>query len=113
MKIKIIDLLNLVYEKKAPKKVKYKNDEWEFYKESNDYLRVGKNGTLFTYYVLKSILNEEVEILEDIQKKIEKLNYKYRNMYGNISAHRHSEVDIIDKVNELVDEINKLKENNK
>lgn len=74
--MKIIDLLvKIANGEEVPKRVRYKNDEWEFYKEFDDYLRVinGKNGTLFTHYILKDILNDEVEIIEDKPKKIGKM----------------------------------------
>lgn len=44
--------------------------------------------------------------------KIEKLSYNYLNTYGNVSQHRKSEEPLIDKINEIIDYINK-KEGNK
>jgi len=40
-------------------------------------------------------------------KKIEKLDYGYLNSYGNKSYHKQSELEIIDKINEIIDAINK------
>ena len=73
MKVKIIDLLNLVYNKKAPKKILYKYCEYEFNLVSNDY--ENKDGLeLFSYLFQneEQTLFLEVEILEEKPKYIEK-----------------------------------------
>jgi len=51
MKIKIIDLLNLVYERKAPKRILYKYCEYEFDIENNDYKN--KDGLNLFEYLFK------------------------------------------------------------
>ena len=108
IKIKIIDLLNKIAngEKSINVETKYDSNVWEkddflfsFYKEFEH-----RNN----YEVVK-FLNDYVEIIEE-PKKIEKLDYKYVNTYGNVSQHRKSEEPLIDKINELIDEINNLKE---
>jgi len=66
MKVKIIDLLNLVYNKKAPKKIMYKYCEYEFNLVSNDY--ENKDGLeLFSYLFQneEQTLFLEVEIIEE------------------------------------------------
>lgn len=40
-------------------------------------------------------------------KHIEKLSYKYINTYGRFSQHRKSEEPIIDKINEIIDILEK------
>jgi len=45
----------------------------------------------------------EKGIVEKEKKIPEKLDYKYRNIYGRISQHKSSEIDIIDKINEVLD----------
>ena len=40
-------------------------------------------------------------------KHIEKLSYKYINTYGKFSQHRKSEEPIIDKINEIIDILEK------
>ena len=69
MRIKIINLLNLVYKKEAPKRVLYKYCEYEFDKEANDY--INKDGLyLFAYLFTneEQALFLEIEILEDKPK---------------------------------------------
>lgn len=68
--MKIIDLLN----KKAngeemPKKIKYKNDIYEY--EDYDYFSVNR-GYFFDKYNVSGMLNEEVEIIEEETKPITK-----------------------------------------
>ena len=73
MKLKIIDLLNLVYNKKAPKKIMYKYCEYELNPEINDYKN--KDGLeLFSYLFTneEQALFLEVEIIEEKPKYIEK-----------------------------------------
>ncbi len=51
MRIKIINLLNLVYKKEAPKRVLYKYCEYEFDKEANDY--INKDGLFICLFIHK------------------------------------------------------------
>lgn len=67
------------------------------------------NGTDFFNNVFCYSLNDEVEILEKKKEIPEKLNYKYRNMYGHISQHKQSEIDIINTLNEVIDYLDYLK----
>lgn len=65
--IKVIDLLKLVYEKNAPKKILYKYCEYEFNEMSNDY--ENKDGLeLFSYLFQneEQALWKDIEIIEDI-----------------------------------------------
>lgn len=48
MKIKIINLLNLVYEKKMPKRIMYKGFKCEFNQDDNDY-KADDKSYLFEY----------------------------------------------------------------
>ena len=73
--MKIINLLNLVYEKKAPKKILYKYCEYEFSSFFEDY--VNKDGLRLFSYLFNNeeqVLYLEIEIIEDKTKKIEKNN---------------------------------------
>ena len=75
MKIKIIDLLNLVYEKKAPKKIKWNYHVYIYDEQYDDYYEETtaffenemSNGMLF-----KS-LEDYVEIIEERPKEIKEL----------------------------------------
>ena len=99
------ELLGMVKDGKAPKKIKINNVVYEYrgymyctekanYQDIEDYL-FGKWNF--------NILNDEVEILEEEHKIPEKLDYKYENIYHNISKCKHSEIRIIDKINEIID----------
>lgn len=68
--MKVIDLLNLVYNKKAPKKILYKYCEYELNPEINDYKN--KDGLeLFSYLFTneEQALFLEVEIIEEKQQE--------------------------------------------
>ena len=54
-------------------------------------------------------MKEQMTCNEELDNNIEKLDYTYKNMYGNISQHRQSEKELIDKINEIIDVINELK----
>lgn len=121
MKITMYELLGLVKDGKAPKKIKFNYSIYE-YKWSNAYQEKcyvnGNNYRLWENLNLNSNLNDEVEIIEE-PKKIEKLNtniinanrYDYDKSkemaISNITA---DFLSISKVVNELIDEINNLKE---
>ena len=116
MKIKIIDLLvKIANDEEVPEKIKIKNVIYEYrgcmyctekanYQDIEDYL-FGKWNF--------NILNKEVEILDE-QKKIKKI--KQLNNVANckelIELEDKQQINnhiLKNKINELVDEINKLK----
>ena len=107
-KIKVIDLLNMISKgEELPKTIRWYD---KFY---NDYDEISNNYKAFVYEKLKNEvwnLNDEVEIIEE-PKKIEKLNDKL-GLFGDGNTQK-----IINElnytrtiINELIDEINKLKE---
>lgn len=109
MKIKIIDLLNKIANgEEIPKKIKFNYNIYE-YKWSNAwqescYINDDKY-RLWEDVYLDRDLNEEVEIIEE-PKKIEKMECDVENWFTPSQA----DIEIIKKVNELIDEINNLKE---
>lgn len=113
MKIKIIDLLNkIANNEEVPKKIKYNDEIWEYYKDSGDYIRAGKPNTLFTMYYIHLILNDEIEIIEE-PKKIEKITVREKTLgfpSGEWTARNMDKAFAI-KINELIDEIDNLKKN--
>lgn len=117
MKITIYELLELVKDGKAPKKIK--TDIGIFKLEIEDdqlHYRCNDGGILiFDYYIENNKLNNEVEIIEE-PKKIEKIDEILMiddlippcgendiKMWKNIIIQQN-------KINELIDEINNLKE---
>lgn len=121
MKITIYELIGLIKDNKAPKKIKYNNEIWKYDDElktydNDDYDRDLLEKLFYESYIL-DFINDEVEIIEE-PKKIEKiemhqdeeghyfLNKRDRKVYVNCD-----EMDfMVDKFNELIDEINNLKE---
>lgn len=121
--MKVIDLMNkIANEEELPKKIKYGSKIWEYKEDSDDY----KSGDLylfkrlFDYNKTSDFINDYIEIIEG--PKIEKLEtYKEKedeDYFANIlklSPNSECEIDealstTIDKLNELIDEINNLKE---
>ena len=111
MKIDIYTLLGLIKDGKAPKKIKYKNNIYEYDGERQNYC--SPINMIWDFLIGKDIvalLDDEVEIIEE-PKKIEKLNDKL-GLFGDGNTQK-----IINElnytrtiINELIDEINNLKE---
>lgn len=120
MKITIYELLGLIKDGKAPQKIKYEYLIYELTSEKNDYYCKNEMRWFTNEINSLGVLYDEVEIIEE-PKKIEKLlmdmNSKTKgNMtadyddytIGNVAEHNF---DVIHKkINELIDEINNLKE---
>lgn len=111
MKIKLIDLLKLMLKRKAPKKIKFlefkmtfvETAEWGDYEDDNHHK--------LSDFRLIDCLNDFVEIIEE-DKKIEKLNLPSFEEFKNMSVAERYVVTAkeYDVLNELIDEVNKLKE---
>lgn len=108
--MKVIELLTKIANgEEAPKKIKYKDNI--FIAKGN-----GINGFVdyvceeidycFSHYIDWDNLNDEVEIIEE-DKKIEKIPKKDKN--GDIYLYSNEALEIIDKLNEIIDYINKEK----
>ena len=113
MKIKIIDLFNKIAKEEAPEKIMYDGDIWNFDVSVQDY----SDGTkyLFADYMSDfaykpEFLNDEVEIIEE-EKEIEKLgkNFTFENDTSELAKNDWQVSIISQKINELVEKINKLK----
>lgn len=122
MKITMYELLGLVKDGKAPKKIKFKNEIYEY--ENNiknsfiDYAGIEKETNEVFYlssYIgnnyISNIFTGEVEIIEE-PKKIEKIPLPSFDEFKRMSAEERyvitaKEYDLLD---ELIDEINNLKE---
>ena len=106
MKITVYELLGMIKDDKAPKKVKYKNrilyleDEAENYEPTFNYYDKDGENALFEGWI-GQYLNDEVEILEEEKKIPEKLGaINYTEDKATALIHR--------KVDEIIDYLNYL-----
>nr|DAI22360.1 MAG TPA: hypothetical protein [Caudoviricetes sp.] len=121
--MKIIDLLVKISQgERMPKKIKYEGYVWEYDKVAKDYYRNDIDEEyiyLFQDLFKKEtgfFINNEVEIIEE-NKKIEKIkiliddiNTEYvANDKGEKLSYSKSDLMFADRINELIDEVNKLK----
>lgn len=128
MKITMYELLGLVKDGKAPKKIKFRNEIYEYKNNIEDgfidYVGTEKETNGVNYlssYIgnnyISDIFTDEAEIIEE-PKKIEKIEiyededgHYFLNNRNNKIYIRCDETDfMVDKFNELIDKINNLKE---
>ena len=118
MKIKIIDLLNkIANNEEVPKKIKWEDYELEWEELGyHDYKFLDTGSHLLFQGFATSVLNEDVEIIEE-PKKIEKISWSEKeSLEGNLMARKKQEIlarrteKLKSSLNELIDEINNLKE---
>lgn len=108
MKITIYELLGLIKDGKAPKKIKYEYLIYELTPERNDYYCKNEMRWFTNEINSLGVLNNEIEMIEE-PKKIEKLELESGKIDDKeflakyITHNRH-------KINEIIDEINKIKE---
>ena len=116
MKITIYELLGMIKDGKAPKKIIYDGKIYEY--QGDDYLyrdKDKKEHWLFSESYTKKqmwlddFLNDEVEILEE--DKIEKLDQTLNRFDIGNDYYRYIMENRF-KINELIDEVNKLKVKN-
>lgn len=115
MKIKIIDLLNMVANfEEMPEKIKHQYYDYSWNRVDKDYQK-SDGDLLFRNMKITYHLNDEVEIIEE-EKEIEKIRMNGNCFFSeSIEAWINKEKSsaycefLSNKINELVDEINKLK----
>ena len=104
--MKIIDLLNKIANGEIPKTIVYDERYFTYDDKRQNYFAYDDSEIDWKYTVMEYI-NDEIEIIEDTpkeEKKIpKKLDYQYRNLYGRLSQHKQSEIDIIDTLNQVID----------
>ena len=117
-KMTVIQLLNKIANgEDVPKKFTYKGYFWEYDKRNEMWFtyftRCGemKNHRFDRLFYLNKCLNEEVEIIEE-PKKIEKIEMCTGGIMSFDSVENIT-TELKDKINELIDEINDLKEKKK
>ena len=112
MKITMYELLGLVKDGKAPKKILYNDIELEYDEDTKDYYPYyGKYLFEFKFANCVDFLNDEVKIIEE-DKTIEKITVREKTLgfpNGEWTA-RNMDKALAIKINELIDEINNLKE---
>lgn len=117
MKIKVIDMLvKIANGEKVPKKIKFWNSIWEYCKDdrTQDYIDDDDKCLMGLLAINKDGLNQYVEIIEESKKigKIKQLN-NVADCKELIELEDKQQINnhiLKDKINELIDEINNLKE---
>ena len=112
--MKIIDLLVKISQgERMPKKIKYEGYVWEYDKVAKDYYRNDIDEEyiyLFQDLFEKAtgfFINNEVEIIKE-DKKIIRLEFEEGNIEDKLFLARYITHNRA-KINELIDEVNKLK----
>ncbi len=114
--ISVYELLGLIKDGKAPKKIIYDNKK--YFIEVHDYsLNDERVFWLFEDSNIIEIMTKKVEIIEDYNTTIEKIkieedivcNKFIRNEYGSSCYIKTHDRIIIEKLNEVIDYINRNK----
>lgn len=89
MKITIYELLGLIKDGKAPKKIKYNGKIYVYVSKNQDYRYINDIGGFFQHLFNDSptndFINDEVEIIEE-DKKIEKIDLPSFEEFKNMSV---------------------------
>lgn len=113
MKVTIYELLGMVKDGKAPKKIKF-NNIYCYYREcKNEYVDFTNKSIIQWDYVVMNSLNDEVEIIEEpkehkIPKKIQSNGESlYSEYIGQwlVNTEKYTEYDelLMNKINEILD----------
>ena len=109
MKIKVIDLLNIVADdKELPEKFMYKGHLYYKQKTNGICYRCDELNEIFEECLVLEDLNDTIEIIEE-PKKIEKIEMCTGGIMG-FDGVENITTELKNKINELIDEINNLKE---
>lgn len=120
--ITIYELLRLIKDGQAPKKIKFYDRIFEYEYQLKDYYY--ESYSLFEdgIEIISDSLNDKVEIIEE-DNKIEKGLKLYKDYLKDLEGdgcknyHNATETQYLHRlsiiINELIDEVNALKENNK
>ena len=110
MKFKVIDLLNAIAEgKELPEKFMYKGHLYYRQKTKGICYRCDELNEIFEECLVLEDLNDTIEIIEET-KKIEKIEMCTGGIMG-FDGVENITTELKNKINELIDEINNLKEN--
>ena len=121
--ISVYELLGLIKDGKAPKKIKFDDTEYKcgngyYYRIDNEIPKIFTNE-----YNIFLCLNDKVEILEEDKPIIEKINggmvtsravyTNFNDVFKDMSKSYETIDDIIIKLNEVIDYINRKEINDK
>ena len=117
MKFKVIDLLNAIAEgKELPEKFMYKGHLYYREKTKGICYRCDELNEIFEECLVLEDLNDTIEIIEE-PKKIEKISWREKeSLAGELTANEKQDIlarrteKLKSSLNELIDEINNLKE---
>ena len=110
--MKIIDLLNKIANGETPKKIKYDDIIFTYDEYGGEWGYVNKEKNPYEWFARiidcdeADNLNATVEIIEE-EKEIEKLDITDRRKWEDCTP---LTVEIMAKINGIIDEINKIKE---
>ena len=113
MKFKVIDLLNAIAEgKELPEKFMYKGHLYYRQKTKGICYRCDELNEIFEECLVLEDLNDTIEIIEETKKieKIARCDSIKMTHYGELYKSTENEEILRIKINELIDEINNLKE---
>lgn len=118
-KISFYDLLGLIKDRKAPKKIKYEDIMWEYDLQENEYIKDG-DYWLFQDYFPNNLnfldcLQDKVEIIEEDKPTIEKIDTTTENTLFTMECYtgipeqaQDWNFNVLkDKINEIIDYISK------
>lgn len=107
MKITMYELYGKIYDENPPKHIKAYDEDW-YWNNYDGYvtkesLKTTPDAQIYLMDRYRTFMNldKEVEIIEE-PKKIEKLKAKYTSQVGKL--------ELVNKINEIIDEINNLKD---
>lgn len=124
--MRVIDLLNKIAKGENPKKIKYYDDVYEFDCYEGEWGYVNKEYCRYKWFAkeidcdLQEQLNDEVEIIEE-DKKIEYLSYEETTLWADDEDDKipletivkFDNKELVNKIKEIIDEVNKLKNDRK
>ncbi len=111
--ISVYELLGLIKDGKAPKKIKYEDIIWKYDMQENEYTKEKEDYWLFQDYFpnnlnLLDCLEDKLEILEEDKPIIEKIEIKKYNFHNdNHSKLLKNQEQLSNKLNEVIDYINR------
>ena len=117
-KISVYELLGLIKDSKAPKMIKYKDNNYIFTGYDYHCVLTDIEKGFVEYWLignynqdLQSILNEKVEILEEDKPIIEKMKRYELKENGITISEQPSIIEIVDKLNEVIEFLNRKEDN--